>query len=382
MPGGAAAWSGHGNGFINEVTAVATNPYTKLPAEAYWRTGVARHAGSGRVLKGLWRPGAGIRSGHGFLTVGSCFAQHIGRALDGAGLNRMLVERAPGFLPASMHEGFGFGVFSFRVGNVYTAAMLLQWLRWARDPASQDREVWSDGTVFFDPVRPGIEPGGFETVEDLWAARDATLAAMRRGIAEADVLIFTLGLTEMWVTADTGLVLASCPGTQAGTFDPERHRFANAGFASVSRDLEQIRAILREMNPDIRLLLTVSPVPLTATAEPGAHVLVSTVQSKSILRAAAGEMARNHDDVDYFPSYEIVSHPALAIDMFEADRREVRRDAVALVMRHFLDGLGVAQVGIDAPEAPDTAMQERIDQALAQGDAVCDDLELDRFNDH
>lgn len=363
---------------------MVTNPYTKLPAQAYWRTGVARHSGTGRVLKDLWRPAAGIRKDHGFLTVGSCFAQHIGRALATANLNRMIVEKAPAFLPASMHEEFGFGIFSFRTGNVYTSAMLLQWLRWARDGAAQDREVWTDGTAFFDPVRPSIEPGGFETEEDLFAARDATLAAMRKGIEDADVLIFTLGLTEMWVNSDTGLVYASCPGTQAGTFNSETHRFANASFASVSRDLAEIRDILHAMNPAIRLLLTVSPVPLTATAVPAAHVLVSTVRSKSVLRAAAGEMAEAFDDVDYFPSYEIVSHPSLGIETFEADRREVRKDAVAFVMAHFLNGLGV-EPGSDGPTPPqpaDMAMHARIDQALAEGDAACDDLELDRFNEN
>ena len=359
------------------------NPYSKLPAQAYWRTGVARHAGSGKLLPKLWSPKIALSREDSFLTVGSCFAQHIGEALHRAGLNRMLVEKAPAVLPEKMREQFGYGLFSFRTGNVYTASMLLQWLRWMADPSRMDREIWGEGDEFHDPVRPSIEPGGFESVDDLFAARDATLSALRRGIEQADVFIFTLGLTETWSNVETGLVYASCPGTQAGDFDPDRHQFTNARFATVLDQLQQIRDLLHGVNPRMRMILTVSPVPLTATAVPGAHVLVSTVKSKSILRAVAGEMADLHDDVDYFPSYELVSHPALSLPMFEADRREVTPEGVAFVMRHFLAGLGIDEVDAGPPRPDEDAQaRARADIALAEGDAICDEVELDKYNEN
>lgn len=361
---------------------MAKNPYTKLPASAYWRTGVARHSGKGKPLEGLWTPGAGIAATDRFLTVGSCFAQHIGRALDQAGLDRMIVEKAPPMLDEAEQREFGYGLFSFRIGNVYTTAMLLQWLRWVQDPTSEDQEVWEDDGAFYDPVRPGIEPGGFETLEELRDARRATIAAMRRGIESADVLVFTLGLTEGWENAATGLVYASCPGTQAGSFDPDRHVFRNAGITRIASELDRIRTILRDLNPGLRMLLTVSPVPLVATAQPGRHVLVSTVHSKSVLRAVAGEMAAAHEDVDYFPSYELVSHPALGLDMFEADRREVSKPAVGFVMRHFLAGLGVDAQAVAPARSDATPIDERIDAALAEGDAICDEVELERHNEN
>lgn len=262
--------------------------------------------------------------------------------------------------------------------------MLLQWLRWMENPPSQDREIWMDGSAFFDPVRPTIEPGGFETEQELFVARDATLAAMRQGILEADVLIFTLGLTEAWSNASTGLVYASCPGTQAGQFDPNQHKFTNAGFANIKSDLISIRNILRSVNPEIKMLLTVSPVPLTATAASNAHVLVATVNSKSILRAAVGEMTVEFEDVDYFPSYELVAHPSLGIPMFEADQREVRKDAVTFVMQHFLAGLGIDHkaFSLNSVDPNEEALGQRIDALLAEGDAVCDDVELDKYNEN
>lgn len=355
------------------------NPYAKLPRRAYWRTAVTRHLGIDGPLPDLWRPGFEIGAGDVFLTAGSCFAQHIGTALRASGLNWLIAEPGPDGLSAQTARDFGYGMFSFRTGNVYTTAMLLQWLRWMEDPATQDREIWPQGEGFHDPVRPGIEPGGFEDAEELFAARQATLAAMARGISGASVFVLTLGLTEFWRHAGTGLVYASCPGTQAGLFDPGRHVFETAGFARILADLDEIRDRLRRRNPAIRLLLTVSPVPLTATAVGGAHVLVATVQAKSVLRAAAGEFAARHGDVDYFPSYEIVTHHAFGRPMFEADGRTVTKGAVAHVMAHFLDGLGIA------PEGPttdrDLDRRERLDQALAEADAICDDLALEQHNE-
>jgi hypothetical protein len=58
------------------------------------------------------------------------------------------------------------------------------------------------------------------------------------------------------------------------------------------------------------MLLTVSPVPLIAMADPD-HVLGASVRSKSVLRAVVGDLAEDDEDIFYFPSCEIIfSHPS------------------------------------------------------------------------
>jgi hypothetical protein len=79
-----------------------------------------------------------------------------------------------------------------------------------------------------------------------------------------------------------------CPGTVRGHFDANLHLFVNHTTADVIARLNATMDRLRDVHSAMRFLLTVSPVPLTATAS-GAHVLTSTMHSKSILRAAAGE---------------------------------------------------------------------------------------------
>lgn len=362
---------------------MSANPHSKLPRTAYWRSSVARAADRGGAIAGLWTPKFEIGRSDKVLTAGSCFAQHISRALQDAGFDWHEAERAPfGLAPATARD-FGYGIFSFRTGNIYTTRVLLQWLRWVNDPATQDREVWVEDGAYFDPVRPQIEPGGFETEDELFDARQATLNALRNGIAQASVLVFTLGLTEGWQNTASGLAYSACPGTIGGVYDSSAHAFHNLGYNEIMADLAAIRVELRRINPDIRLLLTVSPVPLVATAHKDVHVLRATTYSKSVLRAAAGVFSAEHEDVDYFPSYEIVTTPGLPQDMFEDDRRSVRPEAVAFVMQHFMEGLGV-----DAPDAAPMLRSdvERIGDAVAAAsaadDLICEEMELERFNDH
>lgn len=99
----------------------------------------------------------------------------------------------------------------------------------------------------------------------------------------------------------TGAVYPICPGVTAGTFDPDQYEFVNLDYATILEEMETVLTHLREVNPTAKVLLTVSPVPLTATAEER-YVLLSTMASKSSLRAVADQLYRRHAHVDYFLS--------------------------------------------------------------------------------
>jgi hypothetical protein len=119
-------------------------------------------------------------------------------------------------------------------------------------------------------------------------------------------LVFSLGLTECWISCEDGAAYPICPGTGGGEFDARKYKFVNFDVAEVTDDLKQFVSLLRSVNQRARIILTVSPVPLVATAE-DKHVLVATTYSKSVLRVAAEAVVRSCDDVTYFPSYEIIT---------------------------------------------------------------------------
>lgn len=308
------------------------HPYERLEEDAFWSTAVAKR--NMFDIDGLWDPKFAISRSHPVATFGSCFAQHIGRALQRRGFHWQVTEPAPEGLSAANAAKYNYGVFSARTGNIYTSSLLKQWVGWATGAAEVPDEVWWRDGRCYDPFRPNIEPSGFSSAEEMQASRGLAIESFLRCLKEARVFVFTLGLTESWVNAERGYEYPMCPGTVAGEFDASHHHFVNQMYPDIRKSLlESMRAILG-VNPAIRFLLTVSPVPLTATMS-GRHVLVATMESKSILRAVAGQMARQHTFVDYFPSYEIINAPPYRGSFFEPNQRSVNAVGVEHVMDQF-----------------------------------------------
>jgi hypothetical protein len=308
-------------------------------------------------------------------TAGSCFAQHIGRQLRARGFNHQDFEPPPPSLPPELWAEFGYGLFSARFGNIYTARQLLQLSREAFGPPTSHVRAWRRGARVDDPLRPTIEPEGFETLEELTALRlRQHLPAVRRLFLESEVLVFTLGLTEAWASRSDGTVYPLCPGVAAGEFDPDEHVFHNFSFGEVLQDMQAVIDEARAINPGLRFLLTVSPVPLTATAS-DQHVLVATTYSKSVLRAVAGELYARHDFVDYFPAYELVTAPAARGAYYGANLRQVTQAGVDHVMGVFFD-----QHGAGPERAAEARPASMLEQLSDEQRTMCDEemLELVR----
>lgn len=321
---------------------MAEHPYRGLPDPQFWSRAVT------------WAPPGGVdpvvttrfqvTPDDRIATMGSCFAQHLSRHLSRSGLHYFVAEQAPSGMDAAEGARQQYGTFSARYGNVYTVAQAVQLFQRAYGSFAPEETAWSrpDGALV-DPFRPLVEPAGFATIEALRADREHHLAAVRSVFEDADVLVFTLGLTEGWRAKADGAVFATAPGVNGGAWDPEHYEFVNFGVDEVRRGLFDLIDRARSVNPSLRVLLTVSPVPLIATYE-DRHVLVSTTASKAVLRVAADEAAARYPFVDYFPSYEIISAATGVRDYYAPDRREVEELGVSHVMRvfsrHYLAGLG------------------------------------------
>ncbi len=308
------------------------NPYKGLGQNAFWATGVAKH--NMFDIGGLWDPKFAIDKADRVATFGSCFAQHIGKALAANGYNWCNTEMAPDGLSAANAAKFNYGVFTARTGNIYTVSLLRQWTEWASRTKKAPEEVWEKDGRFYDPFRPNIEPDGFASHREMLTSRAVAVESFRTALTTCDVFVFTLGLTESWFHASEGHEYPMCPGTVAGEFDASQHRFVNQDYGFIREALVETVHMMRLLNPSLRFLFTVSPVPLTATMS-GRHVLVATMESKSILRAVAGSVARELEFADYFPSYEIINATPFRGTFFEANQRNVNHAGVAHVMSQF-----------------------------------------------
>ncbi len=171
-----------------------------------------------------------------------------------------------------------------------------------------------------DPFRPGLADPA-EDEDEFEAITRAHLDCVLSAIRQSNVFIFTLGLTEAWVSRSDGAVYPACPGTIAGTFDPSNHQFVNFQVGDLVKDLIEAIDLMRSVSPELKIILTVSPVPLVATAT-SHHVYRATSYSKAALRAAAEEACQARENVFYFPAYEIVTGPQNE-GFFGPDRRSV-----------------------------------------------------------
>jgi hypothetical protein len=358
------------------------NPYSALPETAFWKSAVASKDPS--EIRGLWNPKFDIKPSHKVATFGSCFAQHIGRALRARGFSWFITEPAPKGMSDANQKIFNYDLFSSRTGNIYTSSLLGQWVNWALEDKPVPEEYWVADGRYFDPFRPVIEPNGFESLEEMRASREHAIAAFRRAITETRYFVFTMGLTESWFNKSKGYEYPMCPGTAAGTFDEAEHQFKNQHFDLIRGSLLNAFAKMRAVNSKLQVILTVSPVPLTATNSKR-HVLTATMESKSILRAVAGQVRAGNPWIDYFPSYEIISSPVFGGRFFAPNLRSVSKAGVDFVMDSFFADLEARFATAETPAQrlnPLNVLRRRHARVSAEKmdeDVVCEEQLLEAF---
>jgi hypothetical protein len=301
-----------------------TNPYAAKTSEQFWKSAIAdRNLADIKPIRAkryLLEDGAVVS------TAGSCFAQNVARHLERHKSVRMLKTEVIGINQPP---------FSALYGNIYTSRQLLQLFDEAFGTRLPAAIVWrrADGK-FIDGLRPYMFDSGFPTEAAVLAERNSHLSAVRRVFTECTTFIFTLGLTEAWTSVVDQTVYPVCPGVVLDFVDSANYAFHNFGYSEILEDIDGLVARMRQVNPCARTILTVSPVPLTATYTEE-NVAVATMHSKSILRAVCSAAEQAHDNLFYFPAYEIIASPFSRGAYYATNRRTITEEGVAHVMRVF-----------------------------------------------
>lgn len=337
------------------------NPYQSLSDDKFWKMGVQSRQAQA-YYENIWQPKFKIKKKSKIVTAGSCFAQHVGKWLS---------KRSFSFLPSTLDTEHN---FSFAFGNIYSTALLRQWLEAALGQKDLSHIYHEEEGRFYDLLRPAFNVDGFKSKKDLIKSRTDALKEMHAQITQADVFVFTLGLTESWNDVD-GVVYPMCPGTLCGEFDHEKHFFKNYDVAENMEEMTKAIELVSEINGNIKFLLTVSPVPLTATASEN-HVLTATCLSKSVLRTVAGMLASQNPDIDYFPSYEIITTHANKGRYFKDNMRDVTEEGVSHVMSHL--EAGILPYEFKKARKNESLEAEMLTHRLVQTDDVpCEEMVLE-----
>ena len=348
------------------------NPYKNIASKHFWKLAVADK--NMFEINDLWTPKFKLLPKHKISTFGSCFAQHIGNALNKRAKSWLITETAPNGLSPENQRKYNYNIFTCRTGNIYTTSLLKQWTEWAFDLKPVPKISWENKDRIYDPFRPNIEPHGFQSVDEMYQSRNQTITSFKNSVLQSDFFVFTLGLTESWVNSRFGYEYPMCPGTIAGEFNSNKHKFINQQFNTIINNLKDTIKIMTNKNKMLKFILTVSPVPLTATKS-GNHVLNATIESKSILRAVAGQLATNFKNIDYFPSYEIINSPPFKGVFFESNQRSVSKFGVNFVMDTFFNSL-VKKFGDEV--LLNSGITTQINN-ISSSDAVCEEELLGAF---
>ena len=262
-------------------------------------------------------------------SMGSCFAREIKTILMREGFAYISEETHH---PASKHASAAwertYNSFSMRQIFEYTFENWKPEVRWWKAPKSGKIQ---------DPYRRIILYDSLEKAEeDFEHHREHS----RRALKNADLLILTLGLTEIWEDTSDGSVICLPSGpyvTEGG--DMSKYGFRVSRYEENLHNLERIHQILTQYNPECTLLITVSPVHLWATFREDLDVISASCNSKSTLRAVADEFCSQHNNVFYFPAFEMATiyRPLMGEHIFTDGRENfhVNQETVEFIMKHF-----------------------------------------------
>ncbi|WP_396269672.1 GSCFA domain-containing protein [Ideonella sp.] len=266
--------------------------------------------------------------------IGSCFAREIEETLDRRGFEVLSLRRD---FPRSPNRGLP----DRNMFNKYNVGTVLNELRWALEAPGSYRHEDVLLNAPHNQLVQDLQLQG-EAYAEEWGFAVAFREAFNRffaTIAQADVVVLTLGLSEAWFDRQTELYLNAAPTEHMVAAYPGRFELHVLDVAATAAMLDEIDAILQaHLKLDFKLLITVSPVPLASTFR-DQDVLVANTYSKAVLRACVDGFVQQRPHARYFPSYEFVtlSHPEL---VWRADDfRHVDTQFVDYLMASVLNGV-------------------------------------------
>ena len=219
-----------------------------------------------------------ITPGQRIALIGSCFTTHMAERLCQA---KFTVEENP------------FGVVFNPISIANQLNMILENRRFSNADLFEANEL--QNSWFFHSRFS--HPEASAALEAMNNSVDNAHAFMK----DADWLILTLGsaftyrIFEPSANAPAGFAVANCHRVPANRFD---HRLENV--ENLKNALAESIRMVRQHNPDIKIVFTISPVRHYREG------LIENNRSKSALHLTVMDLCNTLQDVQYFPAYELV----------------------------------------------------------------------------
>lgn len=151
-----------------------------------------------------------------------------------------------------------------------------------------------------------------------------TVARCRRSV---DIAIFTLGTNHVYVERSTGEVVDNCQKRPQRLFEERQ-----LSIEECCDSLEKAILTLRQLNQDVKVILTVSPIRYRKYGYRQSQL------SKAVLLLAANQLEQRYPEtVNYFPAYEIVNDELRDYRFYQPDMLHPSQQTVDYIWERFAD---------------------------------------------
>ncbi len=242
--------------------------------------------------------------GRGIMFSGSCFAEYLYKELHTANLNVQITPFGNIYNPAAMETAFS---MVFKPGDIKPSDLLEK-----------------DG-IYYHYMFHSLVYG--EDAEIFSSMLNRALAQCRNFLQNAEALIITAGTAAVYRHLKSGMIVNNCHRQTSGTFNREMLSVDQA-----SQNMLAIISRLRKLNPDIRIIWTLSPV-RHLRDNPAENSL-----SKAVLRCAIDEAVKSDPEGSwYFPSYEIMMDELRDYRWYAGDLCHPSDEAVEYILSRFIN---------------------------------------------
>lgn len=159
-----------------------------------------------------------------------------------------------------------------------------------------------------------------------------TLDLLKSQLANARLIVLTLGLSYGWFDSLTDSFMWKA--VLESSYDEKRHVYKYITPEENKRNLEGVIKLIRKINSQCEIVLTVSPVPLNSTFEGESPIINDGLSKSTLLVSAHSILGEELEGVLYWPSYEFFrSFPFTA---FDDDMRHPKKHLINANLSLFL----------------------------------------------
>jgi GSCFA family len=235
------------------------------------------------------------------VTIGSCFSDNIGNQLVENKIDALINPFGTVFNPSSI----------FKLLNQSITKTGIE----------ADHFLENEGLWFHYDFH---SKNNNEEKENLKNELEILQNKVHNKLQSADFLIITLGTAFAYQYLETKKYVANCQKMPGNLFRKDLLHVKH-----ICQEFEQFYKKIKEPNPKINIVLTVSPVRHTKDGIP------ENQTSKSILRAACHYLCTDFADVQYFPAYEIMMDELRDYRYYNADLIHPNKLAIDYIFERF-----------------------------------------------